>query len=104
MSEEVRYDGEATRRYFIFQRADDIKSLLQTIIDSDPNFGSEAYIVGDDETISSLGGDDLDARDLILAIEDQFGVEMPDDVDYLNVKIIDIAAILSRELPDDYGA
>ena len=42
-------------------------------------FGPYRDVVTDDTTWESLGGDSLDQVELIMAVEDEFGIEIPDE-------------------------
>lgn len=42
-------------------------------------FGVEETVVGDDKVFQEYGADSLDQVELTIAVEDQFGIEIPDD-------------------------
>lgn len=52
-----------------------IKSMLAEQLDIDEN-----SITLDSQLIEDLGADSLDAIDLVMSIEDEFGIEIPDEI------------------------
>ena len=49
---------------------------------------SEQFDVEEDKIINDLGADSLDVVDLLMSIEDEFEVEVPDD-EIENIKTVD---------------
>lgn len=52
-----------------------IKSMLAEQLDIDEN-----SITLDSQLIEDLGADSLDAIDLVMSIEDEFGIKIPDEI------------------------
>ena len=55
--------------------------LKETIVDNLPDTaGKEHLITAEASLTKDLGADSLDAVELILAIEEEYGVEIPDEI------------------------
>lgn len=54
---------------------DKIKTILADQLDID-----EDVIEADSLLIEDLGADSLDAIDIIMSVEDEFGIEVPDEI------------------------
>jgi len=55
--------------------------LKETIVDNLPGtLGKEHLITAEASLTKDLGADSLDAVELILAIEEEYGVEIPDEI------------------------
>ena len=64
----------------VFER---VKELLVTQLDLD-----EEKVTGDSCIAEDLGADSLDVVELLMAIEDEFGIEIPDE-EIENIKTVD---------------
>jgi len=62
---------------------DTVKDILVTQLDLDAD-----QVTGDSGIAEDLGADSLDVVELLMAIEDEFGVEIPDD-EIENIKTVD---------------
>ena len=70
---------------------EDIAKMLGEQLDVDP-----ATITADTDIIKDLGADSLDVVELLISLEDEFGVSIPED-DIVNVKTVgDIVAMLEK--------
>ncbi len=54
---------------------EEVKDILAEELDLDPN-----QIEMTSDLASDLGADSLDAIDIVMSIEDQYGIEVPDSV------------------------
>lgn len=62
---------------------DAVKDILVAQLDLD-----EASVSGSSNIAEDLGADSLDVVELLMAIEDEFGLEIPDD-EIENIKTVD---------------
>lgn len=62
---------------------DKVKDILVTQLDLD-----EDKVTGESGIAEDLGADSLDVVELLMAIEDEFGIEIPDD-EIENIKTVD---------------
>ncbi len=62
---------------------DTVKDILVTQLDLDAD-----KVTGDSDIAADLGADSLDVVELLMAIEDEFGIEIPDD-EIENIKTVD---------------
>lgn len=56
----------------------DIESRVKKIIAEQLGV-SEADVVGEKAFVADLGADSLDTVELVMALEDEFGIEIPDE-------------------------
>lgn len=54
---------------------DKIKAILADQLDLD-----ESTITPDSLLVEDLGADSLDAIDIVMSVEDEFGIEVPDEI------------------------
>lgn len=75
---------------------EDILNKLKTIIDAQLACGED--VIHEDETLETLGGDSLDALEIIIAVEEEFGITIDDEEAEQFKNVAQLADLISREL------
>ena len=72
---------------------DRVKDLIVNLLNVD-----KATITEQSRFINDLGADSLDAVEIVMAVEEEFGIEIPDDADE-NIKTVgDITKYINERL------
>tara|TARA_B100000963_G_scaffold22543_1_gene16906 strand:+ start:2167 stop:2400 length:234 start_codon:yes stop_codon:yes gene_type:complete len=72
---------------------DRVKDLIVNLLNVD-----KAIITEESRFINDLGADSLDAVEIVMAVEEEFGIEIPDDADE-NIKTVgDITKYINERL------
>ena len=75
---------------------EDILNKLKTIIDAQLACGEN--VIHEDETLEALGGDSLDALEIVIAVEEEFGLTVDDQVAEQIKVVAQLADLISHEL------
>ena len=71
--------------------AERVKKIVVEHLGVDPE-----KVVDEANFIEDLGADSLDTVELVMAFEEEFGVEIPDDAAEASVKVGDAVKVLSK--------
>ena len=74
---------------------DEVKEILAEQLDIDPETIEMTSILQTD-----LGADSLDAIDIVMSIEDQYGIEVPDSVIENMRSVEDIVSFIENNVED----
>lgn len=74
---------------------DEVKEILAEQLDIDPE-----TIEMTSNLQTDLGGDSLDAIDIVMSIEDQYGIEVPDSVIENMRSVEDIVSFIENNVED----
>lgn len=72
---------------------DRIKAILAEQLDIDENNITEDSLLVDD-----LGADSLDAIDIVMSVEDEFGIEVPDEIIEKIESVSDIISFVENNI------
>lgn len=75
------------------ERIEKINSILVNILGI-----KEEEITSESKIIDDLGADSLDAVEIIMALEEEFGFEIPDEVADKMLTVADIISVVNLEL------
>ena len=79
---DVEKTGSKRRKDMVFEK---IQALIVEQLDVDPSM-----VTMDTDFMKDLEADSLDAVEIILGVEDEYGIEIPDDVAENFTKVSDI--------------
>jgi acyl carrier protein len=79
-------------------RSDELSTRVTTIVGSQLGVGPQS-LVPEANLLDDLGADSLDVVELVMALEEEFGIEVPDE-DVENIRTIaDIVSYVSARKP-----